>query len=361
MNTVLDADAPQDPDGVALAEAFNQSFSSFTPDMMFEQMVSDYKTARRIIGDSIIRVLSGYDPDYIEKNINIPEFQREVQRKMRDKTAEMNKRGIIDKLGRPTQQGVELAALTLAMEELDELIPRGTFGRKRHEKDKLYGSREESKKFSTDDRFRDINIKRSLKTALRRGHTKIMFDDLKAFEKESRGKINIIYAIDASGSMKGEKIKMAKKAGVALAYHAIEQRDKVGLIVFGDTVLNRVEPTLDFNQILKSLTVVRPAKETDIANTITTAIEMFSERNCTNHLILITDGLHTIGSDKDVLEQVMVAVGQDISVSVIGISLDDKGRELAEKIVEISKGKLYSVSATAGIDRIILEDYYSYS
>ena len=33
--------------------------------------------------------------------------------------------------------------------------------------------------------------------------------------------------------MKGPKIGACKRAGIALAYKAIEEKDKVGLIVFG--------------------------------------------------------------------------------------------------------------------------------
>ena len=37
----------------------------------------------------------------------------------------------------------------------------------------------------------------------------------------------IIYGLDASGSMKGNKLKAAKKAGIALAFKAIEEKNTV--------------------------------------------------------------------------------------------------------------------------------------
>ena len=37
----------------------------------------------------------------------------------------------------------------------------------------------------------------------------------------------------------------------------------------------------------------------------------------------------------------------------------EKGRELAEKIVEIGEGRLYAVRNLQNIDKVVLEDYYS--
>lgn len=264
-------------------------------------------------------------------------------------------------MGAITTKGVELATLTLAMEELDELIPKGSFGKRAHKKDKVYGGKENYRDFKKGDRFKDIAIKQSIKTALRRGHQELDFGDLKAFERESRGRVTLIYALDASGSMKGNKIKLAKKAGIALAYHATQSKDKVGLIVFGSQIRNKVYPTLDFSSIIKELSTIRPTKETDLALTVATAMEMFTDKDCTNHLVLLTDGMHTTSDISNVLEQVMMATDRNISVSIIGIGLDSEGEKLAQDIVNLSKGKFYRAGGDDNYDQIILEDYYRYS
>ena len=55
--------------------------SAFTPDLMFEQLVQNYSLAKQIYGESIIRLISGYEPDYVKKNIGIPEFKKELKEK----------------------------------------------------------------------------------------------------------------------------------------------------------------------------------------------------------------------------------------------------------------------------------------
>jgi Mg-chelatase subunit ChlD len=64
---------------------------------------------------------------------------------------------------------------------------------------------------------------------------------------------------------------------------------------------------------------------------------------------------------KETLEEASVARSKGITISVIGINLDVKGKELAEKIAEIGEGKLYAVRNSDNVDKIVLEDYYSIS
>ena len=88
---------------------------------------------------------------------------------------------------------------------------------------------------------------------------------------------------------------------------------------------------------------------------------MFPRDNVTKHLILITDAMPTVGDDpnKNTLNLVERATGYGITVSVIGIDLSKEGTELARKIAEIGKGRLYVVKDLDNLDRIVLQDYYS--
>ena len=88
--------------------------------------------------------------------------------------------------------------------------------------------------------------------------------------------------------------------------------------------------------------------------------EFYPNENITKHLILITDALPTIGKEpeKETLQECSIARNKGITISLIGINLNEKGRKLAEKIVELGKGRLYIVKNIENIDQIVLEDYY---
>ena len=52
-----------------------------------------------------------------------------------------------------------------------------------------------------------------------------------------------------------------------------------------------------------------------------------------------------------------MASHQEISISVVGINLDDIGMELAQSIVDLSKGRLHGVVESKDIGGVIIADY----
>lgn len=361
MHSVLENDKKIINEGKLISDAISQGMSSFTPDLMFEQIVKNYTIAKHVFGESIIRLVSGYEPDYIKKNVGVPEFQRELKEKIQQKIGELKEQGFIGEDYSLNEKGIELASLVLYFEELDRIVPKGFIGEKTSRKKFVYGEKEDARIYKKGDRYRDIALRKSVKLAIRRGHSNFNNKDLQVSERQSKGQTYIIYALDASGSMKGKKINACKKAGIALAYRAISERDKVGIIVFGSEVKSAIEPTNDFTTLLKEITRIRASKETDIVSTLQKAIELFPRDNITKHLILITDALPTKGDEPEklTLQEASTARSKGITISLIGIDLDKKGKNLAEKIVEIGEGRLYVVRNLENVDRIVLEDYYS--
>lgn len=359
MHSVLEGDKDKIDDGKLILESINRGLGSFTPDIIMQNLVNNYKMAEKMFGATIIRKLTNYAPGYVEKNITIPEFQKEIKKNIEENIGKLQEKGLVDKDGIITDQGAFLSSLILYTEELDKLVAKG-FGEKRKKDKDMYGEKEDYNLFKHS-RYRDLAIKQTVKTAIRRGHQELIKEDLKIFDRKSKGKISIIYGLDASGSMKGDKLATAKKAGVALAFKAIQEKNKVGLIVFGSEIKNEIAPTNDFMTLLRHLTSIRAATETDISKTIKKAIELFPNRKETKHLILLTDALPTKGNKpkQDTMEAVSIAKDQGITVSVIGIQLDEEGKQLAKKIVEVGTGRMYQVKDLKNVDTIILEDYYS--
>ncbi len=360
MHAVIENDQDTITDGKLIESMLNRGISSFTPSLMLKQYIQNYALAENIYGDTLLQFLSGYDAAYIKKNINIPEFQQQLQKKMEEKISGLKKQGLLTQRNDLTEKGIELAALVVAVEELKHILPRGIRGERIHKKRTVHGAQEDVKPFRKGDRYKDIAVRSSIKTAVRRGHSTLMPQDLRAFERQSKGQCYMVYALDASGSMKGKKIGLCKRAGIALAYKAIQDRDKVGLIVFGDDVKTAIEPTENFSRLLKEIIAVRASNETDLASTIKRAITLFPNIDVTKHLLLLTDTLPTVGKNpqKETLEQCAIAAANNITISLIGINMDRDGRMLAEKIVEIGKGKLYAVRDLDELDVIVLEDYY---
>jgi len=357
MRSVLENDRDTIEDGKLITDAVNAGLGSFVPDLLFASLTKNYKNAQQLMGDSIIRELTGYEPGFVEKNVAIPEFRRDLQKRLQAKVDRLTKQGLLDKQGHLTAKGYFLSSLILYTEELEHLLPRGLGERVSH-RESRDGDKKDYAPFKGK-RYRDLAVRQTLKVTLRRGHDAIQRDDLRAFTREQKGKISVIYAMDASGSMKGAKLRTSKRAGIALAYKAIADRNDVGLVVFGSQIEQAIPPCRDFPLLLEELAKVRASMETDIALAITTAVQLFASTRQAKHLLLLTDALPTRGKkpDEDTLRAASAARDADVTVSLVGISLEPKGLELAKRVAEIGRGRLYIVKDLENLDKILLEDY----
>ncbi|MFP4523600.1 MAG: vWA domain-containing protein [Candidatus Nanoarchaeia archaeon] len=358
--SVMEMDTQSIQDGMLVDEAFNQNLSSFMPDMMFKELVTNYKNAKKLYGDTIIRELGGYDPRFVEKNISIPEFQRELKKRLKDSAQNLQERGVIKKGGVFTPEALNTAALFLIDEEYKETFAtRSSLGEQSTLQTDIFGEKSFTRPYKSQDHYKDIALRQTVHTALRRGHKILEKNDLQSFERESKQKLNIIYALDISGSMKGEKLRLAKKAGVSLAHRAIRDSNQVGLVLFESEVANTVHLTKDLLTFTKPLAVVSPGKETDIALAIEKSTELLHDAQGIKHIVILTDGLHTTSDEPQriVGEKVLAASAQHISISVVGINLDPKGLELAQDIVDKSGGKLHGVKEAKDLGGVILADY----
>ena len=224
-----------------------------------------------------------------------------------------------------------------------------------------YGLHEDSAPYKQGDGYRDIDVHKTVKIAARRMHKKITAADLRIYTSQAKGTIEIIYAIDASGSMRGEKLAMSKRAGVALAYKAIEHKDPVGVVIFGAQVKTHVAPTTDFLQVIEHVAKATASRETDFVQAIESSAELFSPHAKTKLLVFITDGMPTKGEtpEKDALEAISIAAANGITISMIGIDLQEKSAAFLREAVTRGGGKFNAVRNVEDLDVVVLEEYDS--
>jgi len=361
MRSVLEADKKTIDDGKLSEEAINRGIGGFTPDLMLQNLVKNFAMAKKLYGEKILRLITGYSGDYLEKNIKIPEFKKELKNQIENTIKDLKKRDVLTKQGNISEKAIQLAALVLYKEELDKLNTRNQGGEKTIKELSHYGEKKSVKNWKKGDRYKDLAIKNSVRMAIKRGHTKLIKEDLQTWEREKKGNISIIYAIDSSASMKGEKIEMSKRAGVALAFQAIQEKDKVGLLIFGKDVKESLPPTDNFSELLDKIIRVKTQEQTQFKPMIKKAIELFPKDDSTKHLMILSDALPTVGEkpEEETLKIIAQARAEGINVSLIGIKLDKKGADFGNKIVELGEGKFYHVSKIDEMDRLVLEDYYS--
>ena len=351
MRSVLENDEQTIEEGRVVQDALNAGVGNFSPDIMFEKLVKNYEEATELYGETILREATGYEPSELERNIRLPEFKRMLKEEMTRRLKRLQERGVLDQHFGVTDQGFLLAALVLIKDELEYLQTIG-FGA-REQKERLHEHSEDLTRHKRS--YREFAVRKTLHVTAKRGHSAIEPADFRFRERASEGKLSILYAVDCSGSMKGKKLALAKRAGVALAYKAMEQGDDVGLLAFGAGVQTAIPPRHNFMDLVKALTLLRARAETDIASAIRDGIPLLHGKS--KHLLLLTDGLHTTGSTEEVLAAAQEARDADVSLNIVGINLDAQGEAICEQIIDISGGIFYRVQNVEELDLLILEDY----
>lgn len=359
MHSILNNDKTVIDEGKIIQEALNRGIGSFTPDLLFEHMVKNYSIATQLFGETLIKLLLGYDSAYLQRNIRIPEFARELKQKIEQKIQELTDKGLLDSEGFISPKGIDLASIVLYVEELEQLHAKGLLGQGKTPS--AYGERGTTRTLQPGDSYKAIAVRASVKLASKRGHTKLTPSDIKVSTRVAKGKIDIVYALDSSASMRGKKLELCKKAGIALSYKALAHNDRVGIISFASRIKESITPTKDFSSLLHAITKITASEQTDFHTVLEKSLELFSKEKTTKHLLLLTDAVPTVGKqpEETTLNAVSHAADHGVTTSVIGIQLDGPGTRLAQEITKLGKGRFFIVKNLEELDKIVLEDYYA--
>ncbi len=138
--------------------------------------------------------------------------------------------------------------------------------------------------------------------------------------------IDIVVALDASGSMAAEDFKPRNRFGVAKAligdFIARRQDDRIGIVTFGVRAATRVPITYDRDiatAILERAQVGENGDGTAIGHAIATSVNrLLTSKTRSRIIILVTDGVNNSGSI-DPLTAAQIAARYGIKIYAIGV------------------------------------------
>jgi len=352
-------DDQKSDDAKLIYEAANHNISLFVPNLMFLNLVNNFRSTRNLYGDTFIKLLTGFDPHYIEKNLKIPEFKKVLKKQVSEKIRELKKKGFVDGNFNITDFAYEISIFEIAIKELEK-IKSNSFSFKQGSVKSKDGLTDDVIKFTANAPLRNIAIRNTVRKAVSRNHKQILIDDLSVYERVNENKVETILCIDASSSMKGEKIANSKKAALILSYASLKNHDLVGLVIFQDKVINKLKPTRNLKELVPIISKIQTKRMTNIALAIHKAIPLFN-KNVTKNLIVITDAMPTSGNEplEQTLHAASLAREKKIHLTIAGVGLTTETIEIAKKLIEISKGTLYVVKNPENLDTILIEEYYS--
>ena len=141
----------------------------------------------------------------------------------------------------------------------------------------------------------------------------IRTEDLRVWIRARRAAANILFLVDASGSMGAkERMKMVKGAVLALLREAYQKRDRVGLIAFRRTSAERLLPmTRSVELAEKALRSLPTGGKTPLAEGLAAALKMMDElgrkEGAETVLVLVTDGRTNVSAAGKAKEEALRA------------------------------------------------------
>ncbi|WP_148688475.1 AAA family ATPase [Methanopyrus sp. SNP6] len=351
-----------------LRQLLNRGVEYIRPDQLAESLVTSAAYVKGKYGRRFIEEITGWSYDEIASQQHDYSLIDELEEEIRKRLEVLQELGFV----RPSYQGGvsltlkgrELAAFSALIEELEAF--EGTeFGHHAAKRlsERGTGGRGYPREYRRGDPYTNLDVRGSLRTAVRRGRREILPEDLRSFDREEEVGLDIVYVIDTSGSMSGDRIDAAKRAAIALAHFSVKAGDRVGIVGFNTKAKIIVDITSDVEGIITKVMSLKPGGATDIGEAIRVGTELF--RRCGRpdrdwHMILLTDGVPTKGEpdpETKALSEATAASRMGVTISVIGIKLPEEGIRLIEHIAGISGGRSHHITDPEELTLVTLNEY----
>jgi len=183
-----------------------------------------------------------------------------------------------------------------------------------------------------------------------------------ASDRRRRPPKEVVFVLDISGSMQGQKIEQARRAAKHIVSN-LGDKDYFNLIVFNDQIrkfeTSRVKATKPgVKQAIKFLDGLEAAGGTNIDGALQEAVSMLKNPDGVAMVIFLTDGQPTVGVTDTQLILKNIKTGNTGSVRIYGFGVGfDVGADLLDGIARDSRGTVSYVLKDKQLERVISSFY----
>jgi len=164
----------------------------------------------------------------------------------------------------------------------------------------------------------------------------------------------VVLVLDKSGSMSGPKIEMARDAARS-SIQTLRPIDLIGVISFDETFnwVIPMGPAGSLEDKSKLINQITANGGTKIYQAVEAGFEaILNERATHKHIILLTDGVSTPGTQEDFPKLERDALAKHVTITTIGVG-DYINRELLDELAHKTRGKSHFVENPETIPQII--------
>ena len=173
---------------------------------------------------------------------------------------------------------------------------------------------------------------------------------------------DILFVLDVSGSMRGEKMEQARSA-IEYCLEHLNKGDRFNVITFGTEVesfrsglVSRSDETVDAAKVY--IDEVVPRGRTNIRDALARGLAGKASKERPRIMIFLTDGTPTVGerSPKEILKQLQELNASGTSIFVMGVG-HDVNAHLLDGIAEATQGASTLVGPDEEIDEAVASLY----
>lgn len=207
------------------------------------------------------------------------------------------------------------------------------------------------KPFTSGDGYRDLSLKDTLRRAVRRGQRDIKREDLVAWQRENRTRLEVVLCLDVSSTMAElQKFWLAKKVALHLALTHLAQKDQVAVVSFANEAREVVSMSRNLARVSRALVDLEVELNafTNIGAGLEAARKVLAKKppdGGRRQIILISDGEATAPKDRPeeyALEQAVRVAREGIGISTVCLMGERSNPALMGRISRIGRGKFIS-------------------
>ena len=162
----------------------------------------------------------------------------------------------------------------------------------------------------------------------------------------------VVFALDVSTSMRGQKINNAKRALGDSARGLLAQGHagwRVGVVVFGSAAAVCCRPTADLATLVAAVDAIGVSGSTAMDEGIVCSLDLVAQvpREADRDIVLVTDGMPDDDRTQSTLDAASLARSQGVTLSVLGIGSDNVDESFLQQMTPLT----LRIDSPAGIEQ----------
>jgi Ca-activated chloride channel family protein len=177
----------------------------------------------------------------------------------------------------------------------------------------------------------------------------------------NRKAATLIFTVDVSGSMAREdRLELVKRA-LYLLIDQLDERDRIGLVVYGTNGEVLLEPTSDHGAIRRAIDRLTPEGSTNAEEGLILAYKLAGahfRRGEINRVILCSDGVANVGrtGPESILESIGEWARRGIELTTVGFGMGNYNDVLMEQLADRGNGQYAYVDSLAEARKVFVEN-----